>query len=94
MFRDGDQLGIETRSNMGNIVPMNTIYVPIAQGRSNLCDLLNKVESGARVVFTSHGKPKAVLSAFSAGDRPRRAEVPSDPADFGDLQSPVMEDWK
>lgn len=79
---------------MGNILPMQTIYVPIAQGRSNLCDLLNKVEAGARVVFTSHGKPKAVLSAVSSGEKPWRVAVPSDPADFGDLQSPVLEDWQ
>ena len=72
---------------------MTTLYVPISQGRSNLCELLDKVEFGDRVVFTSHGKPKAVLTSFRSGGKPWRVEPPSDPNRFGDLQSAVMEEW-
>ncbi len=78
---------------MGNILPMDTLYVPIAKGRSNLCELLDKVESGVRVVFTSHGKPKAVLSAFREGGTPWRVSKPDDLARYGDMQSPVLEEW-
>ena len=75
-------------------MPMKTLYVPVAQGRSNLCELLDKAEAGIRVVFTSHGKPKAVLSAFQNPGSPWRVAKPDDPARYGDLQHPVLEHWK
>ena len=78
---------------MCNILPMSTISVPIGEGRTDLCQLLKKVEAGVQVVFTSHGKPKAVLSAYRQSGPPWRAEVPDDPERYGDLQAPVMEDW-
>lgn len=76
------------------ILPMNTITVPIGAGRTDLCKLLEKVEAGARVVLTSHGRPKAVISAYKQAGTPWRVEIPDDPKRYGDLQSPVMEDWK
>jgi hypothetical protein len=66
----------------------------LPKGEATCATSLNKVESGARVVFPSHGKPKAVLLAFSAGEKPWHVAIPSDPADFGDLQNPVLEDWQ
>ena len=75
-------------------MPMKTLYVPVAEGRSNLCELLAKAESGVRVIFTSHGKPKAVLSAYRDGTAPWRVGTPDDPARYGDLQKPVLEDWQ
>ena len=75
---------------MGPTLPITTLYVPISQGCSNLGELLGKVESGDRVIFTSHGKPKAVLTSFSSEDKPWRVEQSSDPTRFGDLQSPVI----
>jgi len=76
------------------IMPMNTITVPIGAGRTDLCKLLEKVEAGARVVLTSHGHPKAVITAYKPAGVPWRVETPDDPKRYGDLQSPVMEDWK
>ena len=79
---------------MCNILPMKTISVPIGAGRTDLCQLLKKVEAGAQVVLTAYGKPKAVISAYRAPGPPWRAEKPDDPARYGDLQSPVLEDWQ
>ena len=73
---------------------MNTISVPIGEGRTDLCQLVKKVEAGVQVILTSHGKPKAVLSAYQQGGAPWRAEIPDNPDRYGDLQSPVMEDWQ
>ena len=84
---------LATFTIMGKILPMTTLYVPISKGRTNLCELLDKVEAGTRVVFTSHGRPKAVLTAFHLQGKPWRAENVGDPSRFGDLQSPVMEEW-
>ena len=84
---------LATFTNMGKRLPMTTLYVPISKGRTNLCELLDKVEAGTRVVFTSHGRPKAVLTAFHLQGKPWRAENVGDPSRFGDLQSPVMEEW-
>ena len=72
-------------------MPMKTVTVPIGAGRSDLCGLVDRVQSGVQVIFTSHGKPRAVLSAYREKTKPwRRA---ADPKLFGDLQSPVLEDW-
>ena len=79
---------------MCKIMPMNTITVPVGVGRTNLCKLLEKVEAGARVVLTSHGHPKAVISAYPTTGTPWRVETPDDPKRYGDLQSPLLEDWK
>jgi prevent-host-death family protein len=73
------------------IMPMQTITVPIGAGRSDLCGLIDRVQSGVQVIFTSHGEPKAVLRAYRAKGKPWRRKA--DPKLFGDLQSPVMEDW-
>lgn len=43
---------------------MKTLYIPITEGRPQLCGLLDKAQAGVRVVFTAHGKPKAELSAY------------------------------
>jgi prevent-host-death family protein len=72
-------------------MPMRTITVAIGAGRSDLCGLIDRVQSGVQVIFTSHGEPKAVLSAYRTRGKPWRRKA--DPKLFGDLQSPVMEDW-
>ena len=79
---------------MRNILPMKTISVPIGEGRTDLCQLIKKAESGVQIILTAYGKPKAVLSAYRQGGPPWRADLPDDPKRYGDLQSPVMEDWK
>ncbi len=74
---------------------MSTISVPIGEGRTDLYQLVKKVESGVQVILTSHDKPKAVLSAYRQSGSPWRAEVPDNPGRYGDLQSPpIMEDWQ
>lgn len=72
---------------------MNTIVMPIGQGRAKLCELIEKVKSGTSVVLTNHGKPEVVISPYRATGKRWRVETPDNPARYGDLQSPVMEDW-
>ena len=72
---------------------MSTITLPIAKARQRLCELAEKVQSGEVVILTSHGLPKCVLTAYKQG-RPRwRVKLPDNPAAYGDLQSPVLEEW-
>ncbi len=78
---------------MCNILPMKTITVSIGEGRSDFCKLLKAAKAGARVVFTNHGTPEAVLEAFRKPGQPWRVETPDDPKRYGDLQGPVMEEW-
>ena len=73
---------------------MKTISVSVGEGRTDLCRLIKKVEAGAQVILTSHGKPKAVLSAYRNQGVPWRVEKPDDPKGYGDLQSPVLEPLK
>jgi prevent-host-death family protein len=73
---------------------MNTITVSVAQGRATLCDLIKKVKDGANVILTNHGKPEVVMTAYQPQGKPWRVTKPANPADFGDLQSPVMEPWQ
>jgi len=75
------------------ILPMKTLTLPIGKARSELCSLIKKVQSGARITLTSHGRPAAMLVPPEKPKKPWRVAVPSDPKLFGDLQSPVMDDW-
>jgi len=43
---------------------------------------------------TDHGQPKAQILPFSEGSAPWRVAEPDDPRRYGDLQSPVIENWK
>ena len=80
---------------MGKLMPMKTISVAIGEARSDLCKLVNKVKSGGvRVLLTSHGEPKAVIARYHEQSAPWRVAVPDDPKRYGNLQSPVLEDWK
>ena len=78
---------------MGKIMPMKEITLPIGQARSELCDLVKKVQAGARVTLTNHGRPCAMLVPPEKSRKPWRVAVPDDPKNYGDLQSPVMPDW-
>jgi len=40
---------------------MKELTLPIGKARSELCDLVKKVQGGARVMLTGHGRPCAVL---------------------------------
>ena len=74
---------------------MKTISVPIGQARTDFCRLIEKVNSGRiRVLVTDHGQPKAQILPFSEGSAPWRVAEPDDPRRYGDLQSPVMENWR
>lgn len=72
---------------------MKTITLPIGQARSELCDLVKKVQAGARITLTSHGRPAAMLVPAEKSKKPWRVAVPDDPKEYGDLQSPVMDEW-
>ena len=88
------EIGLEARESMCNILLMTVISVSIAEGRTDLCQLIKKVESGTKVILTAYGKPKAVLSPYREQGSPWRVEIPDDPSRYGDLQSPVLEDWE
>jgi len=76
-------------------MPMKTIEVPIAEARTDLCAILKRVESGeVRICLTSHGRPKALIIPYPSQSRPWRAAKPADPKRYGDLQSPVLEEWE
>jgi len=85
---------LDTFKIMFKYLRMNTITVSIGAGRADLCKLIEKVEAGARVILTNHGQPKAVISAYRETGKPWRVETPDNPKLYGDLQSPVMDDWK
>ena len=72
----------------------NTITVSVATGRANLSDLIKKVKTGVNVIITNHGKPEVLLTAYRPAGKPWRVDTPDDPRKYGDLQSPVMEDWQ
>lgn len=79
---------------MGINLSMKSIEVPIGEARTALCALVKRVEDGdVEVVLTSHGKPKARIVPCAKGEVPWRAERPGDPKRYGDLQSPVLEEW-
>ena len=87
--------GLEQNAGMGTFMPMKTIHVPIGEARSDLCSLVKQVQSGGvRVCLTSHGQPKALIVACATQLPPWRADRPDDPARYGDLQAPVLEDWE
>ena len=72
---------------------MKTLTLPIGQARSELCELVKKVQAGARITLTSHGRPAAMLVPPEKSKKPWRVAVPDNPKDYGDLQSPVMDEW-
>jgi prevent-host-death family protein len=87
--------GLENAHNTGKNMPVKTISVPIGEARSDLCKLVQDVASGnVRVLLTSHGRPKAQIVPCAQRGAPWRVQQPDDPARYGDLQSPIMEDWR
>lgn len=73
---------------------MKTLTMPIGKARSELCGIIKKVQNGTRVTLTSHGRPAALIVPVEAKGKPWRVDKPTNPSHFGDLQSPVMEDWQ
>lgn len=74
---------------------MKTISIPIAEAQTDLRKLVNEVEAGlVQVILTSDGREKARIVPATKKHSPWRSEKPWDPKKFGDLQSPVMDDWK
>lgn len=88
------EIRLAPREMIGNIMAMKTITAPINVARNEFCDLIKKVQAGARVVLTSYGEPKAVIIPYPRAAEPWRVEVPDDPSRYGDLQKPVMEPWE
>ena len=88
------KLILARKSILCKSLPMTTLTLPIGKARSQLCELVKQVQAGARITLTSHGRPAAMLVPLEKPKKPWRVAVPSDPKLFGDLQSPVMDDWK
>ena len=66
--------------------------MPIAKGRAQFSDLIEKAKNGATIVLTNHGQPEAVLTGWRSKGKRWRLPYKDDPARYGDLQSPVMEE--
>ena len=77
---------------MSNIMLMRTISMNIADGRKDLCRLVEEVNQGTEVILTVHGRPRAKLVALPTG-KPWRVDKADDLKGYGDLQTPVLEDW-
>lgn len=78
---------------MSIFMSMKDIMMTIGKGRAILSELSETVKSGVDLIFTSHGKPKALLTAYRPAGRSWRVSVPDDPSRYGDLQTPVLEEW-
>lgn len=73
---------------------MKTIRVPINEAGPELNLLVKQIETGVTVCLTQYGEPKVLMIPLPGRVAPWRAEAPDNPALYGDLQSPVLEDWK
>lgn len=73
---------------------MKSITVPIGEAEDRLRELVEEVKHGAQVTITRNGHPEAILRPAPTHSAPWRVDKPDDPARYGNLQSPVMEDWK
>ena len=78
---------------MRKFMRMNTITMPIGKGRAQLCELIEKVKAGTQVILTNHGKPEVVISPYRAHGKRWRVAQPTPDSHFGDLQSPVLDEW-
>ena len=52
-----------------------------------------KVQVGTPITLTSQGRSVAMLVPPEKPKQPWRVAVPDDPKNYGDLQSPIMDDW-
>ncbi len=87
-------LKIEKKVFAAKILAMKSITVPIREAEDRLRELVEEVKHGAKVTITSNGHAEAILSPAPTLSAPWRVDKPDDPARYGDLQPPVMEDWK
>ena len=85
---------IDADHDTDKIMPMKELVPPIGKVRREFCRLVKKVQAGDCVTITSHGPPCARLVPLEKSKNVWRVEKPDDPKLFGDLQSPVMENWK
>ena len=80
------------RGNHFNYMKQATISIDAA--RSTFPALIRKVRSGATVTITQRGQPVAALVPVAGQGHPWRVTKPDDPARYGDLQTPILEDWE
>ena len=73
---------------------MKALTLPIGKARRDFCSLVKQAKAGGRITITSHGQAVAMLVPLERSKKPWRVAKPDDPSKFGDLQSPVMDDWK
>ena len=90
-----DLLRLVKQRFMYKFMPMKTVSVPISEARAEFCQLIEKVKSGKlRVLVTDHGEPKVQILPFTPRNVPWRVAEPDDPNQYGDLPSPIVENWK
>ena len=60
-----------------DLPPDEQAKVPMAQVKKQLCELVDRVESGETVVILRHGRPAARLMPMAGRGKPWRVETPS-----------------
>lgn len=76
------------------LVIFMVMQAPIAEVKKQLCELVDRVESGETVVILRHGRPAARLMPMPGRGKPWRVETPDDPAAYRgvDIDEPVLEE--
>ncbi len=85
--------GLDSRLKMTIIMVMQA---SVAQAKSQLADLLRRVERGEDVVIARHGLPVARLVAIRSVGPPPVSATPLDPKLYTgiDLDEPAFDSWE
>ena len=76
------------------MVMFMVMQAPIAKVKKQLCELVDRVESGETVVILRHGRPAARLMPMPGRGKPWRVEIPDAPTAYRgvDIDEPVLEE--
>ena len=76
------------------VVIFMVMQAPIAKVKKQLCELVDRVESGETVVILRHGRPAARLMPMPGRGKPWRVETPDDPAAYHgvNIDEPVLQE--
>ena len=85
--------GLDSRLKM---TPLMLMQAAVAQAKSQLADLLRRVERGEDVVIVRHGLPVARLVAIRSVGPPPVSATPLDPKLYTgiDLDEPAFDSWE
>jgi prevent-host-death family protein len=76
------------------MVMFMVMQAPIAKVKKQLCELVDRVESGETVVILRHGRPAARLMPMPGRGKPWRVEILDAPTAYRgvDIDEPVLEE--